>query len=1340
MTEQDKPKPQTEVNAGDAPKNVQKSSNALREEEVLSFWREHNIFEKSLKKDAPKGNFVFYDGPPYATGLPHVGHMIPSAVKDIIPRYKTMRGYSVPRRWGWDCHGLPIENLIEKELGLKDKKAIEDYGIDKFNKAAKDSVFRYATEWKRIIERSGRWVDMDNDYHTMDSSYTESVWWSFKTLNEKGLVYEAFKVMNFCPRCQTAISNFEVGLGYKDITDISVYAKFELVDTPSTFMLAWTTTPWTLPGNVALAVSPTMEYSLVEISTSDAGASVNGATSIQKVWLASDLIPKLIEKKIVPADAKVIEKAHGADLAGKAYKPVFDFYTKEGTLAQDQEAKRKNAWKIYTADFVTAEDGTGVVHVAPAFGDDDYKLSVAVENGGLPMIQHVSPDGDIKSGNGTLSGLKAKPKDDHQATDIEVIKLLAQIKTSDGATALFAKEKIIHPYPHCWRCDTPLLNYATSSWFVKVAEMRDKLVAENNKVNWVPKEIGEGRFGKWLEGARDWAVSRSRYWGAPLPVWRGEQSGKLEFIGGVDELKAKLPTNGNTYTLMRHGESESNIKNVINSNPKDLDLYALTERGRSEVEQSAKILAANGANGAVGFGAGDINSAVGATIANGKKITRIYASDFRRAKETAMQVATAIGLDHTCVVFDARLREINAGDFDAGTWPERASYFKNQYEKIFKKNPNGESVFDIKKRTAEFLYDIDSKHKDENILIVTHGLPLRMMLGTASGKTSRDLLRSGWTDVSDPTASLHNLPFKQFPHNEDFELDLHRPYIDAVTWKSEFTNKDGQIEKETMHRVPEVFDVWYDSGAMPFASNHYPFENKEAFENGDMGVTADVSGTNGVIGSNGANTIASENKIFPADFIAEGLDQTRGWFYSLMVLSVSLFDKSPFKNVSVNGLMLAEDGRKMSKKLNNYPALELVFDKYGVDAIRLFIASSPAVHGEEVLFAEKFVDEVNKKIFNRLENVYTFYKMYTEGDNDSVDVGADTNTSLADSSGVKDFASADSTNILDQWIISRLAELKGDIEKGLDSYQIDKASRPIGAFVDDLSTWYLRRSRDRFKADEGNAQKKADKNMAISTIRFVLLALSKIIAPFVPFTAEHSYLRLKKEMTDKRSAHGVVMPESVHLCDWPVLPSADLALIDSMSKVRTLVEKGLALRSGAGIKVRQPLAKFTYSTGSGSSSGEGNSVNSNDSSGEGDVNDDGATVLSPEFLQIMADELNVKEVVAGNTTELDTNITQDLRDEGMVRDIVRAVQEQRKLAKLSPSDPIKLTIECGADFADALKVIAEKYNDLLVKPVFATSVDFVVADDTTFVLGDSGVVELEGENGSKKVRVSVVQA
>ncbi len=1141
-----------------------------REHQILEYWESHNIFEQTLTKDAPHGNFVFYDGPPYATGLPHYGHILPTTLKDVIPRYKTMRGFRVPRRWGWDCHGLPIENLIEKELGLQNKKQIEELGIDVFNKAARESVLRYADEWKRIIPRLGRWVDMENDYRSMDSSFMESVMWSFKELHTKGLVYEGYKVMPYCPRCQTVLSNAETNQpgAYRDITDLSAYAKFELVDEPGTFFVAWTTTPWTLPGNVALAVNPDITYVKAAVTKEDG--------SKETYIVAKDRL------EVIKEAHEVIAELTGAQLAGHSYKPPFEYYTAPNTLQGDNEMKRPQAWKVYNADFVTATDGTGIVHIAPAFGEDDMNLARAVN---LPVIHHVLPDGTIKSEVTVFAGMTAKPKGDHQKTDIEVIKQLAARK------ALFSKEKYIHSYPHCWRCDTPLLNFATSSWFVKVTAMKDQLIAENNKVNWVPKEIGEGRFGKWLEGARDWAMSRSRYWGAPLPVWRGEQTGAIELIGSIAELKEKIVSNGNNFVLMRHGESESNVKDIINSI--DLNKFSLTEKGVGEVQKSAEELKEKG-------------------------VTIIYASDFKRTKQTAELVAETIGFDKTKIIYDERLREVNAGEFEGGTWTERFAYFKNNEERMTKRTPNGESVADVKKRVAEFLYEIDAKHKNEDILIITHGLPLRLAKLIAEGKTIRDMIRGHWQDTSDATASLHAIDFKQLPKNEEYELDLHRPYIDDVTW----VNAEGDV----MRRIPEVFDVWYDSGSMSFASQHYPFEKKDTL-------------------------LADGSSAFPADFIAEGLDQTRGWFYLMLVMCVGLFNKAPYRNVVVNGLILAEDGRKMSKSLKNYPDLMPTVEKYGADSLRYYLMASPAVHGEEVLFSEKGLDEVNKKLFNRLGNVHTFYETYA-----------------GEYAGT--FERPQSTNMLDTWILARLDETVNATTAAFEKYEIDRAARPLMDLVDDLSTWYLRRSRDRYKGDDV-----ADKKQAIDTTAYVLYVLSLIMAPFTPFFAEDLYLKLTRG-TKK---------ESVHLERWPITVETDTEVLEKMTAVRKIVEAALADRAKHSLKVRQPLASVTVQ------------------------NADVTFETFPQAIDLIKDEVNVKAVQwqtvatdVKNVVTVDQQLTPELIEEGTLRELMRAIQDIRKKIGLSPTDSISMTI-AGDEATEAL---IKKYQTELSKAVLATSVSF----------------------------------
>ncbi len=1148
---------------------IEKSALAAREDVILDFWQKNNIFEKTLQKESPKGNFIFYDGPPFATGLPHFGHILPTTMKDVIPRYKTMRGFNVPRRWGWDCHGLPIENLIEKELSLKNKKDIEDYGIDKFNQAARGSVLRYADQWKEIIPRLGRWVDMDNDYRTMNWQYSESVWWSFKKLFDNERVYEGFKSMHICPRCGTTLSNFEINQGYKDITDISAYVKFELVDEAGTFVLAWTTTPWTLPGNVALAVNPEIEYVKAE---------KDGA----KYILAKSLVEKVLKENF-----QILENFLGTALIGKSYKPVFDYYqTLPLKNAEGKALVEKTGWKIYGADFVTLEDGTGVVHIAPAFGEDDLRLG---QNENLPFVQHVDFEGKFKNEVADFAGQSVKPKDDSQKADIEIIKYLAHSGT------LFAKEKFIHSYPHCWRCDTPLLNYATSSWFVKVTDFKDDLVKENKKVNWVPETVGENRFGKWLEGARDWAISRSRYWGAPLPVWRCEECKKIEVIGSLADLKSK--TRRNKYIVMRHGEALHNLDDVISDSPDDTENH-LTDNGRAFVTASAAKLKQEKI-----------------------KIDMIFSSDILRTKETAGIVAESQGLKE--VQYDARLREYRVGETPIKKWTEFAEkhgYF-SRFTEAF---PGGETHADVLKRMTDCLYDIDSKYEGKTILIVSHQSPILMLelinLGFSIEKI-KNMQKEERRSYYFSTAEWRLFDFAPLPHNEKFELDFHRPYIDGVSWKCSCG--------EEMKRVPEVFDTWYDSGSVPFASVHYPFEK----------------------GDDGENP-----KLYPADYIAEAMDQTRGWFYSLLVLGVELFKKSPYKNVVVSGLVLAEDGRKMSKSLKNYPDLMEVVNQFSADALRYFLMSSPVVNGEEVAFSAKAVDEVQKKILMRLDNVVTFYEMYKD--------------QQANNSGDR----VNSKNVLDQWVVARLNQLTKEMTDALEHYELNRAARPIADFVDDLSTWYLRRSRDRFKGDD-----EADKQLALQTTQFVLIEFSKLIAPFIPFTAEDIFLKVK----------GVNAKESVHLEDWPTPVEFDEASIKEMQETRQIVSLGLEARMKSGIKVRQPLAKLTI-----------------------------CIKLAESFQELIKDEVNVKEVVfregQGDSIELDTEITPELKEEGNMREIMRAVQELRKEAGLNVSDRVSLKIQTN----DEGRAVVEKFKILISKTAGLSDILFEENDGKEIVLGD----------------------
>lgn len=1124
--------------------NYKKSTRAEQEEDILKFWEENKFFEKTIEKNKKGKEFVFYDGPPFATGLPHYGHLLQSAIKDVIPRYKTMKGYRTTRKWGWDVHGLPIENIIEKELNLKSKKNIKEFGIKNFNEVTRKAVLRYANDWKKIIKRFGRWVDMNNPYNTMDPKYTETVWWVFKNLYDKKLIYEDYKSMHMCPRCETTLANFEVNQGYKDIKDISTTVKFENLSEPGTYFLAWTTTPWTLPANVALAVNPNITYVKVHIEDEE----YHGIYILAKKRLL-----ELIEQAHI-SNYEVTEELKGSSLVGKLYMPPFSYYFENKTLPQ-----KENGWKIYSADFVTTDDGTGIVHIAPAFGENDLNMRIKYK---LPFIQHVGEDGIINEKVTELSGRLAKPKSNHQETDIEVIKYLA------NKGLLFEKHSITHPYPHCWRCDTPLLNYATNSWFVRVPAIQKKLINANKKINWVPNHIKNGRFGMWLENAHDWAISRSRFWGAPLPVWKSSDNKKILILGSTEQLKEK--TNRNNYFVMRHGEADSNAKAIVSSLPDNP--HHLTEKGKKQIVKEIKILKT-------------------------KKIDFIYSSDFIRTKETALIVAEALSISKESIVYDERIREINAGDFNLKPIEEYRKFFSKQIEKFKKRPQGGETVHDVKIRAGKFLYDIDLRNKDKNILIITHEYVVWMIEAVAEGLTDKDSC-----DIKNlkhdyiKNAESRNLSFSQLPHNESYELDFHKPYIDDI---------HIEINGVIFNRIPEVFDCWFESGSMPYGQFHYPFENnRELFNPKKMFGLSSVG--------------------FPADFIGEAVDQTRGWFYSLLVLSVALFNKSAYKNVIATGVILSEDGRKMSKSIKNYSDPLHIINTYGSDALRFYLLSSPLVRGEDLNFDEKGVSEVMRKIIERFYNIYNFFELYRGKKNNK-----------------KPYKSF---NILDIWILSRLDETIISVGKELDAYKIDRATRPLGEFIEDVSVWYVRRSRERLSKYSKN---KKDSLYALATLEYVIIKTTKIIAPFMPFISEQVY----QNMVHKKDI------ESVHLCNWPKGKSVDTEVIKNMKKVRNIVEDALALRSKNKLKVRQPLAKAT--------------INVCFSENE------------KQYIEILEEELNIKYISFNKNQKekiiLDTNLTKKLINEGNIREFIRNIQSMRKEADLLPDKKVDLFVKADKD-------------------------------------------------------------
>jgi len=814
-----------------------KSKVSEREEEILKFWQDNNIFQKSLEQTKNGEPFIFHDGPPFATGSPHYGHLVSSAMKDAIPRYQTMRGRFVERQWGWDTHGLPIENIVEKELGIKNKKEIKDMGIEKFNNLCRQKIFTYVDEWNKFIPRFGRFVDMTKPYRTMDASYMESEWWAFSELFKKDLIYQDYRSMHICPRCETTLAQAEVAEGYKDVKDVALTAKFELVDEPGTFILAWTTTPWTLPGNVALAVGKDIDY----VQNED-----------------NFIFAKSLLENITGASSNIKKEFKGKDLVGKSYKPLFSHYSDDESLEN-----RENGWKIYAADFVTTETGTGIVHIAPAFGEDDMALG---KEKNLPFIQHIGMNGIIKPEIKELAGLSVKP-----------------IELLDKKSLLFSKEKYEHSYPHCWRCETPLLNYATSSWFVSVTKIKKDLLKNAEEINWSPKNIKEGRWNDWLENARDWSISRQRFWANTVPVWENEERGKKLVIGSVQELKKYTKKSGNSYFIIRHGGAKSNLEGYLDSGI-DPDNH-VTETGRKNVLKSAQEL-------------------------KSQNFDLIISSNVLRAKETAEIVSNEIGIE---VIHDNRLREKEFGVFDGKSLEEYASAYQQVKEKFERACPGGESRNDLKKRLGEFIYEIDSKYKDKKILIVSHGTPIYLLFGISQGLNEDEILAD--TSHYLKNSEVRELSFDKLTHNALYELDLHRPYIDQI----ELFDPEGKSYK----RTTDVLDTWFDSASASFSSYHYPFGNKEKVE-----------------------------ERIPADFIAEGVDQVSKWFYYQHVFATGLFERAAFRNVIVNGIVLAEDGKKMAKRLQNYPDPVDVVNKYGADAIRFYLLSSPVMRAENLSFGE----------------------------------------------------------------------------------------------------------------------------------------------------------------------------------------------------------------------------------------------------------------------------------------------------------------------------------------------------------------------------------------------------
>ena len=940
------------------------------EEKILDFWKKNKIFQKSIEQREKAPNFVFYEGPPTANAQPGIHHVLARAVKDIICRYKTMVGFRVLRKAGWDTHGIPVELEVEKELGFKIKQDIENYGIGKFITKCKEKVWKYKAEWEKLTERMAYWVDMDHPYVTYDNNYIETLWWIIKQIWDKGLFYQDYKVVPYCPRCGTSLSSHEVAQGYETIKEPAVYIKFKIKNSHDYF-LVWTTTPWTLLSNVAIAVNPELTYFKVKS---------NG----------ENFILAKARSEVLPAGYEIIKEFKGSELVGMKYEPIFDFIKPEA-----------KAYFVISADFVTAEDGTGLVHIAPAFGEDDMNIG-KVNN--LPVLMTLDAEGKFIVGD--WKGMAAKDADPQIIKNLEARKILWKV------------EEYQHEYPFCWRCKTALLYYAMTSWFINMQAVQKDLVDNNEKINWIPAYLKEGRFGEWLRGVKDWAFSRQRYWGTPLPIWECLSCKTRTIIGSLKELE-----------------------------------------------------------------------------------------------------------------------EMSVGN--------------------------------------------------------------------------------------------------KKPLNEEGELDLHRPYIDEI--KIKCPKCGGAAE-----RTPDVADAWFDSGSMPFAQYHYPFDNKQLQE-----------------------------EQYPADFIAEGIDQTRGWFYTLLAVATLLNKGTPYKNVISHGLILDEKGKKMSKSLGNIVVPQEIIDKYGVDALRFYLLSSPVVESDYLLFANRGVDEIYKKIILLLLNIQRFYKTYR------------TSSNIPRETDLKSLmAKAD---VLDRWLVSEIHLLIKEVTENLDNYSIIKASKPIQDFINEFSTWYVRLSRERFKKGGKEA-----KRISSEVFGYVLKELSKILAPFMPFIAEYLYQELKGER------------QSVHLEDWPKAGNllVDYEVLKKMESTQKAVEIGLALRAAAGIKVRQPLKKISFKD---------------------------KEMFENFYVDLVKQELNVKEVTLGEEDVLDTQISERLKEEGMLRELTRQINQLRKETNLSVKEK-NVILEYETKSA-ALEAVIQKFIQEL--KANCSCAEIIKGRDLT---GEE--LDIEGE----KIRVNLIKS
>jgi isoleucyl-tRNA synthetase len=1174
------------------------------EKRIINFWKVCEIFEKSLRNNLKKKRFNWIEGPPYANNKPHMGHFLTRIYKDSILRFFTMIGYYVPRRAGWDTHGLPIEIETEKNLGIQNKKEIVDYGIEKFNEKCKELVMKFKDVWERMDERMGFWLDHKNAYITYDPFYMESAWWIFKEIYKKGLVSEELRVAPYCPRCETVLAQAELGMpdAYKDVKDPSVYVKFKiinpLINTDTTrinvdkdtqinadnirdnprkeyphkaaldpresaeeYFLVWTTTPWTLPGNLALAVNPEFDYHLYEI---------NG----EKIWTHQKLEDADLgglNADLRGQPVKLLKTVKGKELVGMKYEPLFNpppgfkpdrspGYKTDipgsypGSLSGENPGN-SSVYQVYPADFVKEDEGTGIVHIAPVYGEEDFELGRKYN---LGLINYLDEKGRFMI---DVDGIKTKGLFFKEA-DKPILENLKE------RNLIFSLGEYLHSYPHCWRCKTPLIYYATKYWLIKVSQVKDKIIENFKKTKWIPESTGN-RFYEWIKEGRDWNLSRTRFWGIPLPVWRCDKCSQIEVIGSLKELASHFKANNNYY-LMRHCVALLNQKNFLSSYP-ETTFNPLTRKGVLDAKQKAKSLKG--------------------------KIDLIYASPILRAKQTAMIIADEIKVP---LFIDERLREIDMGVLQNKPYEEFDKYIVDKVtgkRDLNKKIENGESLNEVKQRAINFILELEKIHRGKNILIVSHGGVLWMLEGEMKALSSEQIRNFEVKNYE--LGEIRKVDLMVVPRDDKGNINLHRPYVDNFVWQC----KCGGWYK----RIPEIADIWYDSGCAPFSSYHYPFENKKEID---------------------------QEIIFPSEFIIEGIDQTRGWFYTLLVISTLIKNKAPYKNVLSNGLVLDEKGIKMSKSLGNVVDPMEIMEKYGADVCRFYLFYLNEI-GENKSFNEEEVKKIKNEFFDLLFNVLRFYKFYYEKPQNLKKI------------------TKSKENVLDLWFSARLKEVYQKYYLEMINLNLNKASRILTELLGDFSRWWLRRSRERFQ----NPKNKNELYLALINFENFFYQFLKMLAPLAPFTAEYLYQEIKNELRDR-----ILVKESIHLENMgkPLrLSLKERILLEEMEKARDLASEVHRIRKEKGIKVRQPLKSLSLKT-----------------------------KLSPEVLEVLKDEVNVLEIkIDPKQTEeivLDFEITPELKEIGILNDFIRFVQDLRQDAGLTPKEIVSLKIETNKMLMDIL--------------------------------------------------------